>query len=87
MLLPNKKQLKDIDDVKEQIIKIIFNQHRQIEANLKTSVMEIQNLLSEISEFNDSWTRLPSVYRIAWISTPDDSVKISLLKRILNYLM
>ena len=75
MLLPNKKQLKNIDDVKEQIIKIIFNQHRQIETNLKTSVMEIQNLLSEISEFNDSWTKLPSVYRIAWISTADGIVK------------
>ena len=75
MLLPNKKQLKNIDDVKEQIIKIIFNQHRQIETNLKTSVMEIQNLLSEISEFNDSWTKLPSIYRIAWISTPYETVK------------
>ncbi len=37
--------------------------------------MEIQKLLSEISEFNDSWTKLPSVYRIAWISIPDETVK------------
>jgi hypothetical protein len=75
MLLPNKKQIKNIQDVKEQIAKLVLNQHRQIETNLKTSVMEIQKLLSEISEFNDSWTKLPSVYRIAWISTHDETVK------------
>jgi hypothetical protein len=75
MLLRNKKQIKNIQDVKEQIAKLVLNQHRQIETNLKTSVMEIQNLLSEISEFNDSWTKIPNVYRIAWISTPDDTVK------------
>jgi hypothetical protein len=75
MLLPNKKQIKNIQDVKEQIAKLVLNQHRQIETNLKTSVMEIQKLLSEISEFNDSWAKLPSVYRIAWISIPDDTVK------------
>jgi hypothetical protein len=75
MLLRNKKQIKNINDVKEQIAKLVLNQHRQIETNLKTSVMEIQKLLSEISEFNDSWAKLPSVYRIAWISIPDDTVK------------
>jgi len=75
MLLPNKKQIKNIQDVKEQIAKLVLNQHRQIETNLKTSVTEIQKLLSEISEFNDSWTKLPSVYRIAWISTHDGTVK------------
>jgi len=75
MLLPNKKQIKNIQDVKEQIAKLVLNQHRQIETNLKTSVMEIQKLLSEISEFNDTWTKLPSVYRIAWISTHDETVK------------
>ena len=75
MLLSYNKQIKNIEDVKEQIAKIILNQHRQIETNLKTSVMEIQKLLSEISEFNDSWTKLPSVYRIAWISIPEDTVK------------
>ena len=75
MSLPNKKEIKNIQDVKEQIAKLVLNQHRQIETNLKTSVTEIQKLLSEISEFNDSWTKLPSVYRIAWISTSDDTVK------------
>ena len=75
MLLRNKKQIKNINDVKEQIAKLVLNQHRQIETNLNASVMEIQKLLSEISEFNDTWTKLPSVYRIAWISIPDDTVK------------
>ena len=75
MLLRNKKQIKNINDVKEQIAKLVLNQHRQIETNLNASVMEIQKLLSEISEFNDSWTKLPSVYRIAWISTHDETVK------------
>ena len=71
MLLSYTKQIKNIEDVKEQIAKIILNQRRQIESNLKTSVAEIQNLLSEISEFNDNWTKLPTVYRIAWVNAPD----------------
>lgn len=71
MLLSYNKQIKNIEDVKEQISKIILNQRRQIESNLKTSVAEIQNLLSEISEFNDNWTKLPTVYRIAWVNAPD----------------
>jgi hypothetical protein len=71
MLLSYNKQIKNIEDVKEQISKIILNQRRQIESNLKTSVAEIQNLVSEISEFNVNWTKLPIVYRIAWISSPE----------------
>ena len=71
MLLSYNKQIKNIEDVKEQIAKIILNQRRQIEANLKTSVAETQYLLSEISEFNDNWTKLPTVYRIAWVNAPD----------------
>ena len=71
MLLSYNKQIKNIEDVKEQISKIILNQRRQIEANLKTSVAEIQNLLCEFSEFNDNWTKLPTVYRIAWICAPE----------------
>jgi hypothetical protein len=71
MLLSYNKQIKNIEDVKEQITKIILNQRRQIESNLKTSVAEIENLLSEFSEFNDNWTKLPTVYRIAWICAPE----------------
>jgi hypothetical protein len=71
MLLSYNKQINNIEDVKEQITKIVLNQRRQIEANLKTSVAEIQNLLCEFSEFNDNWTKLPTVYRIAWICAPE----------------
>jgi hypothetical protein len=71
MLLSYNKQIKNIEDVKEQITKIILSQRRQIESNLKTSVAEIENLLSEFSEFNDNWTKLPTVYRIAWICAPE----------------
>ena len=71
MLLSYNKQIKNIEDVKEQITKIILNHRRQIEANLKTPVTEIQNLLSEFSEFNDSWIKIPTVYRIAWICAPE----------------
>jgi hypothetical protein len=71
MLLSYNKQIKNIEDVKEQITKIILSQRRQIESNLKTSVAEIQSLLSEFSEFNDNWTKLPTVYRIAWICAPE----------------
>lgn len=72
MLFPKKPQIRNIEDVKEQITKIISSQRKQIESNLKTTVSEVQNLLSEISEFNDSWIKLPIIYRIAWISTSED---------------
>ncbi len=72
MLLPKKPQITNIEDVKEQITKIISSQRKQIESNLKTTVSEVQNLLSEISEFNDRWMKLPTIYRIAWIRTSDD---------------
>lgn len=76
MLIPKKPEIKNIEDVKEQIINIILNQQKQIKSNLKTSVSVVQNLVSEITEFNDSWTKVPNIYRIAWISNTDrDTVK------------
>lgn len=73
MLLPYRSQVKNIDDVKQQITKIILNKHKKIESNLKTSVAKVQNLVSEISEFNDNWTKHPTVYRIAWTGIPDEA--------------
>ncbi|HJU79550.1 MAG TPA: hypothetical protein VJ599_08310 [Nitrososphaeraceae archaeon] len=76
MLLPKKPEIKNIEDVKEQVINMILNQKKQIKSNLKTSVSDVQNLVSEITEFNDNWTKAPNIYRIAWISTIyEDTVK------------
>ena len=72
LLFPKKPQITNIEDVKEQITKIISSQRKQIESNLKTTISKVQNLLSEISEFNDRWMKLPNIYRIAWISTSED---------------
>lgn len=76
MLFPKKPEIKNIEDVKEQIINIILNQQKQIKSDLKTSVSVVQNLVSEITEFDDNWTKVPNIYRIAWISSSDgDTVK------------
>ena len=76
MLLTKKPEIKNIEDAKEQIINIILNQQKQIKSNLKTSVSVVQNLVSEITEFNESWTKVPNIFRIAWISSTDgDTVK------------
>jgi hypothetical protein len=76
LLLSKKPEIKNIADVKGQVINMILNQQKQIKSNLKTSVSDVQNLVSEITEFNDSWTKSPSIYRIAWISTTtEDTVK------------
>lgn len=76
MLFPKKPEIKNIEDVKEQIINMILNQQKQIKSNLETSVSVVQNLVSEITEFNDSWTKVPNIYRIAWIDNTDgDTVK------------
>lgn len=76
MLFPKKPEIKNIEDVKEQVINMILNQQKQIKSNLETSVSTVQNLVSEITEFNDSWMKVPNIYRIAWISNIDgDTVK------------
>lgn len=74
MLFPKKPEIKNIEDVKEQVIKMILNQQKQIKSNLETSVSAVQNLVSEITEFNDSWTKVPNIYRIAWISNIDGDI-------------
>lgn len=76
MLLSRKPEIKNIEDVREQVINMIVNQQKKIKTNLKTSISDVQNLVSEITEFNDSWTKSPSIHRIAWISTTaGDTVK------------
>src|SRR5919106_1731877 len=76
LLFPKNPEIKNIEDVKEQIIHMILNHQKQIKSNLETSVSVVQNLVSEITEFNDSWTKVPNIYRIAWISSTDgDTVK------------
>ena len=76
MLFPKNPEIKNIEDVKEQIIHMILNHQKQIKSNLETSVSVVQNLVSEITEFNDSWTKVPNIYRIAWLSNTDgDTVK------------
>jgi len=76
LLLSKKPEIKNIEDFREQIINIILNQQNQIKSNLKTSVSVVQNLVSEITEFNDSWMKVPNIFRIAWISSTDgDTVK------------
>jgi hypothetical protein len=74
LLFPKKPQIKNIEDVKEQITKIISSQRKQIESNLRTTVSEVQKLLSEISEFNERWTRVPTIYRIAWVSNSEEDI-------------
>jgi hypothetical protein len=71
LLLQKKPEIRNIEDAKEQIINIILNQQNKINSNLKTSVSVVQNLVSEITEFYDSWTKVPNIYRIAWISSTD----------------
>ncbi|HEY7696291.1 MAG TPA: hypothetical protein VH797_09380 [Nitrososphaeraceae archaeon] len=73
MLFPKKPEIKNIEDAKDQILNIILNQQNQIKSNLKTSVSVVQNLVSQITEFNNSWTKVPNIYRIAWISSVDDN--------------
>ena len=76
MLFHKKPEIKNIEDVKEQIINIILNQQKQIKSNLGTSISVVQNFVSGITEFNDSWTKVPNIYRIAWINNTDgDTVK------------
>jgi hypothetical protein len=76
LLFPKKPEIKNIEDAKDQILNIILNQQNQIKSNLKTSVSVVQNLVSQITEFNNSWTKVPNIYRIAWINnTYGDTVK------------
>ena len=71
-----KKKFNDILDVKKEISKIISNQHRVTETYLNVSTFEIEELLSELKEFNDKWNRVPVVSRIAKVKISEDSTKI-----------
>jgi hypothetical protein len=70
-LLFHKKKLSDIDEVKGQILKIISKQDRDSQSSLIPSMREVQELLSELSEFNPKWKKLPVLLRIARIKIPD----------------
>jgi hypothetical protein len=72
-----KKQFNDIQEVKNEIVKIISNQHHATESYLKASTAEIEELLSELTEFNDKWNKLPVVCRIAKVKISEDSTKIT----------
>lgn len=74
MIFPKKPEIKNIDDVKDQITNIILNHQKQIKSNLKTSVSLVQDLVSEITEFNDNWTKYPNIYRIAWVSLSNGDI-------------
>lgn len=63
--------MNDIDEVKGQILKIILKQDRDNQSSLVPSMREVQGLLSEFSEFNPKWKKLPILYRIARIKSSD----------------
>jgi hypothetical protein len=75
-VLWTRKKYKDVVDVKREISKIISNQHHATETYLKVSTFEIEELVSELREFNDKWNRLPVVCRIAKVKITEDSTKI-----------
>ena len=63
--------MNDIDEVKDQILKIISKQDRDSQSSLMPTMREVQGLLSEFSEFNPKWKKLPILYRIARIKISD----------------
>lgn len=70
-MLFHKKKLSDIEEVKGQILKIISKQDRDSQSSLIPSTREVQELLSEFSEFNPKWKKFPVVFRIARIKISD----------------
>jgi hypothetical protein len=70
-LLFHKKKLSDIEEVKGQILKIILKQDRDSQFSLIPSMREVQELLSEFSEFNPKWKKFPVLFRIARIKISD----------------
>ena len=70
-MLFHKKKLSDIDEVKGQILEIISKQDRDSQSSLIPSMREVQELLSELSEFNPKWKKLPVLFRIARIKISD----------------
>ena len=63
--------MSDIEEVKGQILKIISKQDRDSQSSLIPSKREVQELLSEFSEFNPKWKKFPVVFRIARIKISD----------------
>jgi hypothetical protein len=63
--------LNDIDEVKGQFLNIISKQDRDSQYSIMPTMREVQGLLSEFSEFNPKWKKLPILYRIARIKISD----------------
>ena len=70
-MLFHKKKLSDIEEVKGQILKIISKQDRDRQSSQIPSMREVQELLSEFSEFNPKWKKFPVLFRIARIKISD----------------
>jgi hypothetical protein len=71
-----RKKYSDLADVKKEISKIISKERRTTENYLNVSSLEIEEIISELADFNDKWNRLPVVCRIAKVRISEDSTII-----------
>jgi hypothetical protein len=73
-LLFNIRPLKDISEVKREIIKIVEKQKRGGPDDLSPFKKEIEALLSSFSEFLPEWKKSPAVFRVARVQLDSDVV-------------
>jgi hypothetical protein len=71
-----RKKYSDLAGVKKEIFKILSKERRTTETYLNVSTIDIEELISELTEFNDKWNRLPVVCRIAKVRISEDSTII-----------
>lgn len=74
-MLFNVKPLKDVQEVKREINKIVGRQKPGSKDDLSPFKHEIEELLSSFSEFYPEWKKSPAVFRIARVDDDGSGVR------------
>ena len=92
------KPVKDIEEVKLQVNKIVEKQKRGSKDDLSPFKNEIDGLLSSFSEFRPEWKKSPAVFRVARVDAggtqaysdsvvlPDVKHDLELVAKMLNHM-
>jgi hypothetical protein len=72
-LLFNIRPVRDLPGVKREIYKLLEKQKAGTWDDLSPFQNEIEDLLSQFSEFNPSWRKVPTVFRIARVKAGSEN--------------
>ncbi len=97
-MLFNIRPVRNIDEIKQEVIKIVEKQKPGSQDDMRPFRKEIDDLLASFSEFRPEWKKAPAVFRIARIENqsgieafldnvalPDVKHDLDLIKNMMNH--